>query len=191
MSWDDPAGEDGMTTPPLDSHAVLKTCRRCGFLHMAQDTICPRCKHPVSACASETVVVTRTSELDRTPTVLPTSDAGNLHFGPGDCAVLQVLPSAACLVLSLDAPLTLGRGAHEIAPFLDLSSFNAAKHGLSRHHCLLFRDEYRLYAVDLLSTNGTYLDGNRLHPERAYPIADGARLVLGTLHLFVFFMARD
>jgi len=74
---------------------------------------------------------------------------------------------------------------------LDLTDFNAVRHGISRRHCLLWQSECHLLARDLDSTNGTILNDQRLVPSRDYVVVHGDRLILGTLHLTVFFRETD
>jgi pSer/pThr/pTyr-binding forkhead associated (FHA) protein len=102
--------------------------------------------------------------------------------------LLQSLPSGACFWLSLETPIILGRNASfRQEDGLDLSHF-AYRHHLSRRHCALQRCGARLIVTDLGSAYGTYLNGERLLPGQEYGVADGDRLVLGTLHLAVYFV---
>jgi len=103
--------------------------------------------------------------------------------------LLQLLPSGACAWFTLDKPLTLGRAIGPITESLfDLNEFNAHLHGVSRRHCRLSRKHNRLVVTDLGSTNGTYLNGTLLAPYQEVALADGDQLILGTLHITVFFV---
>ena len=102
--------------------------------------------------------------------------------------LLQSLPSGACFWLSLESPIILGGNAsfpQEDA--LDLSHL-AYRHHLSGRHCALQRCGVRLTVTDLESAYGTYLNGDRLLPGQEYEVANGDRLVLGTLHLAIYFV---
>jgi pSer/pThr/pTyr-binding forkhead associated (FHA) protein len=102
--------------------------------------------------------------------------------------VLQFLPSGACVSLILERPTILGRDPYP-DPYeaLDLTDLNAYQHGVSRRHCRLERRGEHLVAVDLDSTNGTYLNGEALQPQREYVVSHGDKLILGTLHLTISF----
>lgn len=56
---------------------------------------------------------------------------------------------------------------------------------VSRRHFRLALVSQRVMVEDLSSTNGTSVDGARLAPGDAVPLADGSRLALGDLHLTV------
>lgn len=56
---------------------------------------------------------------------------------------------------------------------------------VSRRHFRLALVSQRVTVEDLGSTNGTSVDGTRLAPGAAVPLADGSRLALGDLHLTV------
>lgn len=102
--------------------------------------------------------------------------------------LLQALPSATCLTHPVPRVLMLGRDLHaELEDALDLAALNALTHGVSRHHCLLQRSGTSLVVIDLGSTNGTYLNNLHLHPHEPYRMADGDRLILGSLHMIVSF----
>jgi hypothetical protein len=113
---------------------------------------------------------------------------GIAQFELEDSATLHIVGAPIMLSLSLDKPIVLGR---KILPGneerLDLSEFNAFQHGISRRHCQLQRQGKRLILMDLGSSNGTYLNDERLLPYTHYIVAHGDYLVLGTLGLEILF----
>lgn len=68
---------------------------------------------------------------------------------------------------------------------VDVSSYNAVSSGVSRRHALIRRKTKGFEIIDLGSTNGTWLDENRLTPKKAYPLPNGATIRLGQLRLKV------
>lgn len=133
--------------------------------------------------------VSVTALLSRHPNVLPETSIGDRMFEPLSTALLQVFPSGQCLTLGFSRPTILGRGDPTLGlqDFIDLSHFNAEKHGVSRKHCLLRRGDNQLVILDLHSTNGSYLNGDRIKPNMEYVLAHGDKLVLGSLHIVIFF----
>lgn len=110
------------------------------------------------------------------------------ELGPERRVILQSLPSAICFPVNAAAPIILGRGApSDGRAVLDLSPTKAYEHGVSRFHCLLQPQGANLFAMDLSSRNGTYLNDNVMQPMQQYALAHGDKLILGTLHLLVFF----
>jgi pSer/pThr/pTyr-binding forkhead associated (FHA) protein len=74
-------------------------------------------------------------------------------------------------------------------PDIDLAEFGALEHGISRRHVALVRLRDSIHVVDLDSANGTFLDGRRLQPEKAYPLQTETTLRLGTLNLTLIKMS--
>ena len=66
---------------------------------------------------------------------------------------------------------------------VDVSSYNAFSTGVSRRHALIRRKTKGFEIIDLGSTNGTWLNENRLAPKKAYPLPSGATIRLGQLRL--------
>lgn len=163
-------------------------CAQCGNFCRPDDTHCSRCN---AALHTGPLPGRSTRLLSRRPLVVSSRSHGSERFERSASALLQILPSGACLPLTVTSPVTLGRAVSRSSAadsdFVDLTPYNAHQHGVSRTHCLLRRRDKRLVVADLGSTNGTYLNGELLLPHRDYVLADGDHLVLGSLHLIVFF----
>jgi len=97
-------------------------------------------------------------------------------------------PQARATQVSLDvagrsyqvkAPVTvLGRGAEADVVVDDA--------GVSRRHAEVHADGGQLRVVDLGSTNGTFVDGERVGPQGA-PLTDGSRITVGRTRIVVRF----
>ena len=70
---------------------------------------------------------------------------------------------------------------------LDLSPLGGYHLGLSRRHAVIRRTEQGCEVLDLGSANGTWLNDERLVPHKAYPMASGSHLRLGSMRLFVLY----
>jgi hypothetical protein len=70
-------------------------------------------------------------------------------------------------------------------PDLDYAPYGAMRYGVSRRHALLRPGERDLYIVDQNSTNGTWVNGQRLMPGRDFPLSDGDIIELGALRMTV------
>jgi len=132
-----------------------------------------------------------TRRLDRIPTLIERAESVLTTVTPSTVLVLQVLPSGQVITLDLSRSLVLGRrGARTgglIQPDVDLTPLYARQHGVSRLHCALTREAGVFSVTDLGSTNGTFVNDERLEPNTPYPLSDGDLLVLGTLHILVTF----
>ena len=79
----------------------------------------------------------------------------------------------------------LGRSdnASSYLPDVDLAAYDALKRGISRRHAAIVRFRDGIYIVDLGSVNGTFLDDQRLQPEKPYPLQSDMMFRLGSLNL--------
>ncbi len=66
-------------------------------------------------------------------------------------------------------------------PDVDLSHYGALQHGVGRRHMRFFIKDNQVYIEDLDSTNGTFLNRQRLPPKTPQPVRDGDEIALGTL----------
>jgi hypothetical protein len=68
-------------------------------------------------------------------------------------------------------------------PDLDFAPFGAVRYGVSRRHALIRPGDQMLYLIDQNSTNGTWVNGQRLLPGRDFPLTDGDVIELGALRM--------
>ncbi len=100
---------------------------------------------------------------------------------------LHLIESGQILPLADRTEFTLGRSAEgqPIVPDVDLSPYNAYANGVSRLHAAIKLVKNQVVAVDLGSSNGTYLNGVRLTPYIETPITHGDLIYLGKLKMQV------
>lgn len=72
-------------------------------------------------------------------------------------------------------------------PDLDLSAYGALESGVSRMHAAFHKGEDTLSVVDLGSTNGTFVNGERLTANEAQSLHNGDEIKLGNLAMKVYF----
>jgi hypothetical protein len=95
--------------------------------------------------------------------------------------------SSEPVYLQVDSELILGRkgdGPSEDA-LLDLSELGGYQAGISRRHAVIRRRENGYEIVDLASTNGSWLNNERLVPNKPVPLASGSQLLFGHMQLLV------
>lgn len=174
--------------PTLQIHERPRHCAVCGEYTLPSELVCAHCGTPFAPLPNESLPP-RTDPLVRPPSlVLRLDTASDSTFAPGTTLALQHLPSAACVFLTIEHPVILGRGGSAADDHLiDLSHFHGSQHGVSRRHCQIKRQDDHLLVRDLTSTNGTYLNALRLAPGEDHVLTDGDRLILGTMHLLVAF----
>ncbi|MGZ6346238.1 MAG: FHA domain-containing protein [Anaerolineales bacterium] len=100
---------------------------------------------------------------------------------------LNMIESGQILPLADRTEFTLGRSAEgqPIVPDVDLSPHNAYANGVSRLHAVLKLIQDHIVIMDLGSSNGTYLNGNRLQPYIETTVAHGDVIYLGKLKIQV------
>lgn len=167
-----------------------RRCPVCKHQSPVGTEYCPSCGYPIAPRTR--VPEAKTQQLSRTPVTLPRDNSASNILPPKANVILQFLPSGTCVTLPLNTPVILGRGgASDAEEVLDLSVFNAMRHGVSRRHCKLERRGNQLFVFDMGSANGTYLNHAPLLPRREYAVTHGDQIVLGTLHLFVAFSSTE
>lgn len=191
MYTSDSMSDDSNITP-VGEGKNLRRCPSCHHEAPHDAPNCPECGYPMGMLTRVLESSTSTRRLERIPVTMPRDDDKITHLPEHASVILQFLPSGTCVNLPLEEPMILGRGQtatpHKI---LDLSGFNAMRHGVSRQHCKLERRDDKLIITDVGSSNGTHLNHESLLPHREYAIAHGDQLVLGTLHLFVAFSSIE
>jgi pSer/pThr/pTyr-binding forkhead associated (FHA) protein len=68
-----------------------------------------------------------------------------------------------------------------------MAPFGAAEQGVSRRHAIIRRGENTLTLIDLGSTNGTHLNGQRLTPNQPRVLRDGDEIRMGRLVFHIYF----
>lgn len=98
---------------------------------------------------------------------------------------IDVLNTGRKVSLSADREILVGRldAAHGIFPELDLTTDGGLDEGVSRRHARIYARDGTCFVEDLDSTNGTFLNGERVTPYLPYAFHDGDELTFGTLRL--------
>lgn len=106
--------------------------------------------------------------------------------GPAWRVLLHVSgPQANAVGLDIWRVTVMGRADPMSAfqPDLDLAPYGAMRHGVSRRHALIRPAESALFLIDQNSTNGTWVNGQRLAPGRDFQLTDGDTIELGALRM--------
>lgn len=107
----------------------------------------------------------------------------------GNEIALAIDDAPNVLVIRFDSPLLLGRdtGAHtDNHPLIDFNDYRGYVMGVSRTHAMISRQNGDFYLVDLGSSNGTFLNGNRLNPNEPKLLETGDRITLGQIDIMFF-----
>jgi hypothetical protein len=162
--------------------------------------VCPNCRHGelegtlfCNERGTQLVVVDRlaTQSLRRVSTNSLKSPFFNRLTGPFTATSqldtiisLHLLESGNVIQLSGKKEYGLGRAADGSANVdLDLSPFEAYAQGVSRSHAILKVDGQRVYIIDLGSSNGTRVNGQKISANIDFPLNHGDLIALGKLKM--------
>jgi hypothetical protein len=106
---------------------------------------------------------------------------------------IQLVESGQILPLADRNEFSLGRVAEgqPITPDIDLTPYKAYENGVSRLHALLKLTKDQVSILDLGSSNGTHVNGNRLVPSVECPLKHGDMIHLGKLKIQILFNPED
>ncbi|MCA0454310.1 MAG: FHA domain-containing protein [Chloroflexi bacterium] len=145
----------------------LTSCSQCGQENVEGFAKCMKCGHAPSAAATAT----------------------------NPQAAQNVVYSVTFRVEGEELPLTMVPGQRAMmgrqAPFMlqlpdvDLTELSAAEHGISRVHAVIDCTRTGLHVTDLDSRNGTFVNGEKVHPYNAHILRHGDTIRLGSLTLEV------
>jgi len=110
---------------------------------------------------------------------------------PSKGIVLINLENGQMITTQLERTFVLGRASSEIKPketLVDLTPFGALELGISRAHARIRQSNGHYQLIDLESSNGTWLENQRLVPKQPYPLESGDRFRLGRLNILVFYL---
>lgn len=99
-----------------------------------------------------------------------------------------VLKDAGVRIVSdVTEALILGRISPDGSdiPVIDLRPFDADDSGVSRKHLMIRVENDGVYATDLQSANGTFINGKRMDPNTSYPIYHHDVLVIGLMQIVI------
>lgn len=172
--------------PPSSAPAAEKvTCPHCGKPNLPDDVLCYSCGQLMfpERAAFET------RHLDDSMVELGSDEA----FTQDAILVLMMKDTRTAFKLRPQEQkheLVIGRSAGgAMKPDLDLGPHNGDALGVSRLHLSVSYDEkhHTVRISDMGSANGTFINGQRLHPEEVRVLRHGDELRLGKLVLVAYF----
>jgi len=108
---------------------------------------------------------------------------------PAKGIVLINLEDGQPVAMMEEKAFILGRASAEIKtgePLVDLTSLGV-DYGVSRTHALIRQTKDGYQITDLDSSNGTWLENERLIPKKPYEVDSGDRIRMGRLNVLIFY----
>lgn len=109
---------------------------------------------------------------------------------PEDGIAVYAASTSKPVYLRFDKELVFGRASDDEPleeALLDLTGLGGYQKGISRRHAKIRRTEDGYEIMDLASTNGSWMNDERLVPNKAYPLASGAQLRFARMRLLVLY----
>lgn len=162
-----------------------KFCPICKNKNDRDAIICVHCGAPLDTDFPESAT-TRTTDVQTTLT----EKIGDLLIDdamvPAGAIAIYMEGTHKPVFSCSDDEFVIGRKVDEASEgLLDLSTLGGYHLGLSRRHVKIRRSENGYEVIDLGSSNGTWLNDERLTPKQPYPLANGSQLRLARMRLFV------
>lgn len=125
-------------------------------------------------------------ERKRSKPLSPVSERGESPATAMTIA-LRIVDSDEIIHLGGRSEVTLGRivEGQPILPDIDLSPYEAYAHGVSRLHAAIKVTPQRVTIMDLGSSNGTRVNGQKIVPHVEYPLKNHDVVALGKLKIQV------
>jgi pSer/pThr/pTyr-binding forkhead associated (FHA) protein len=119
----------------------------------------------LATASTEDTIVVESSELRTVPT--PQKKWRSADVGQDHTVDLQINGATCTITIPQDDSLILGRGGSYDGPEPDvnLSEYDAVEQGVSRLHAALRLQGDMLMIKDMGSTNGTYVNGQRVRSQ--------------------------
>ena len=161
-----------------------KKCPKCGHNNEPNATRCVQCGTPLTGVTT----IASASELAQIEVLRPLVQPLALTIGEIVFLVAGHSDPIRMPIPTEQKALVIGRRAEgSPAPDLDLTGSGEAAGSVSRHHAALRFDGEFPTVTDLDSTNGTWLNENRLPPGQPHPVRTGDLIRLGQQFVFVYF----
>ena len=173
-------------------------CPACKMRNDKGAIVCSFCNTPLNDDRQKTKILRHIQEVtgslpdsfDEFLNAPPPSKERFMNFEiPSKGIVLINLEDGQPVAMLDEKAFILGRVSAEIKtrePLVDLTSLGI-DYGISRTHALIRQTEDGYQITDLQSSNGTWLENERLVPQKPYAIDSGNRIRMGRLNVLIFY----
>lgn len=165
-----------------------KFCPICKNKNERKAITCGYCGALLDGTRTDRVATTRNTDgLSMAPIKIPESFI-DYALIPKNGVAIYAAGASKPSYLHIDKELIIGREEGETSEtFLDLSELDSFNMGVSRRHAVIRRVETGYEVIDLSSTNGSWLNNERLVPNNPYKLESGAQLRFGLLQILIIY----
>ncbi len=160
-------------------------CPNCGNKELPGALFCKECGTQFAVLHDPTVIIPNTIG-DQLRRDVPDDSDQSVPHTPGDARLsLYLVDTGEVIPLEGLEEFTLGRSSEDqpILPDIDLAPYNAYEYGVSRLHASIEISQPFALLVDFGSANGTLLNGQKMTPNKPYPITHGDIFSLGKMKI--------
>ena len=171
-----------------------KVCPICKNKNANEVAVCRHCGAPLNTDAHLTAATTRNTEIKVNYSEKIEKLDVDEKIIPTNAIAIYFAETTKPVEILVEPEFVIGRkvvATESLETFLDLSDFDGFRMGLSRRHAMIRRAESTYEIIDLSSTNGTWLNDERLVPYTPYPLPSGSQLRLSRIRLFVFYHLKE
>jgi pSer/pThr/pTyr-binding forkhead associated (FHA) protein len=160
----------------------MKACPYCKHENREGVLLCEVCGKPLHAKAPDVTLPFAPAAL-RGDVPPPKAPGATLQAGQDTPLLIHIQGAAQPVVLQPNQRVVLGRVDTTMPqqPDVDLTSYQGQEKGVSRIHAAIERTGETVTVVDLGSTNGTYVNGEKLVPHQPRVLRGGEEIRLGKL----------
>jgi hypothetical protein len=159
-----------------ETPALSLACPTCTYVNLPEAPICISCGTLLSS-TTDTKNLALANDSQR-PTLQPIGDLPKSLETP---ITLEIDNKPILLPITEIIVLGRGKATNNMQTNINLDPYHAQQKGVSRRHIQLSRKDTLIFVNDLGSTNGTWLNGQRLSPFTDRLLRSGDELRLGTL----------
>jgi len=165
-----------------------KFCPICKNKNPRIAIICIHCGAFLDEDPTSSMATVKTEDGQLTPAKESVSSYIDVSLIPDDGICIYVVSAQKPYYLGIDKEITIGRRMEDVPEaFLDLSDVGGYALGVSRLHAVIRRTEAGYELVDLASTNGTWLNNDKLVPDKPYPLINESQIRLGRMQIYVIY----
>ncbi|MBN1679869.1 MAG: FHA domain-containing protein [Anaerolineae bacterium] len=162
----------------------VQTCKNCGKPNPADAAYCFACGHILPTGVQSL----QTHALSGDESLTPQLRWGTAYFGVHSILRIRVRHSDELIEHQFTKVVVLGRAVGDEQPDIDLTPYGAVDLGVSRQHVKLTRELATVMIEDLGSSNGTFLNGQKLIPYQPRVLRNEDELRLGRMVLRISFL---
>lgn len=162
-------------------------CNNCVQNNREGSIFCENCGVPLK---QSIVQRTRTRQLEKSTNILSAKATwGTARLSQKSEVVLHIMDSKTPVRLEAEGQSIIGREdqSSNNHPDINLIPYGALEKGVSRIHAMIERSEDTLTITDMGSSNGTFLNGQRLVSNQPRVIRDGDEIRFGKLIARIYF----